>query len=403
MSVLSGGVLFFYLALRVLTYESTLLTSALTRTAFCTFLAGTVLSLAGVLALPAESGYTTVMFITGVYYGHFVPIHVWVLVLQTQKNKNNAMSSFIRYLSHEIRVPANVSLLALGEARVAMRDILRRHSEATLPSTHCELQAVAPAPAVLFGVPMPAQESSVALGSTTERCPQQQPLMTIARGGRAAAPSSLCDADRAPSQLACVHNGSFDPQASLASTLSVELPHGRLPSNPIDVDSSTTASDTRCIPREGSQLTPTHLHQLLIADENTSDALLALQGMKDLLDRTLDLARFESGMQTLVVERFDLAALLTALHRESAQGFKSAGVHLHWSVGGKLAGLQAKILPMQSRHERKLRDCKEAAAVTPLAPFSEAPVGGAPMGHKKLLALIQLRHCPPNYTTSSAE
>ncbi len=359
-----------FILFRAITFESSMLTSALSKLAGLTYLAGTALSLVGLIALPRDEGYSALMFISGTYYGYFVPIHLWVLVLQTQKAQNNAMGMFVRYLSHEIRVPANVSLLALGEAQAAIRSEIRKRRRAGAHTEHVKHMVVDTATVsakagALVSLP---QHSPTSLSSQAA-CEMHNDRPTASKHHVSLGAS--------PVRLPPVMDSSTDPREAPQTTLTGEG-RGRGDSDSPTGREATTEHDTDCVLSSGKQI-PGHQFEhttaghpnaqrmplvpisgkgavrdtadsderLRTAEENTSDALMALQGMKQLLDRTLDLARFESGMQVLDAQVFDVVAFLSALHRESLLGFKAANVELKWRHGGLLAGLALAVAPVE--------------------------------------------------------
>jgi len=324
----SGIVLVALIVTRIVTFKSTLLTTALSKLAGLTYLAGTVLCLIGLLALPADDGLSTMMFITGTYYGYFVPIHLWVLVLQTQAAENNAMGMFVRYLSHEIRVPANVSLLALGEAQAAIRSVTRRNEwqrRADAASDKGPLvSGVVPGKAPVLsqmvaspGATFPNSDGAAELGcKTVHTASNLQPVTTQLPTLR----HTSGTIDPVVAVLAVVK-----PAEETAGGGTARLRDGANPDLQPKYQNAKLAVKSRH---------DADFEDLGVAEENTKDALLALQGMKQLLDRTLDLARFESGMQSLDEQVFHMGRFLGGLYRESLLGFKAAGVKLVWRPHG---------------------------------------------------------------------
>ncbi|CAE7747286.1 ETR1, partial [Symbiodinium sp. KB8] len=69
----------------------------------------------------------------------------------------------------------------------------------------------------------------------------------------------------------------------------------------------------------------------------------ALQQMKALLDRTLDLARFDAGVQQVDMQPLNLASTLASIHRAVMPAYRAAGVTLHWAVEGGLEDVEGGV------------------------------------------------------------
>jgi len=76
------------------------------------------LALPGVLlefVLPAEVTSPPLVWATGLITGILLPAAAYIMLLWEDSFRMDALTRFLRYISHEVRVPANTAVLAVGE------------------------------------------------------------------------------------------------------------------------------------------------------------------------------------------------------------------------------------------------------------------------------------------------
>lgn len=318
----------------------------------------------------------------GVIAGYTMPSRLWVIVLSMESQRVGLLRNFLRYLSHEVRVPANVSLLAIDDVKACLA--------ALQASTWSPMKPLVSLQNAQLALP------SAALGTDEWKA---KPFGSIADA--AAAESKACAATSAGSALIVAipsrphspltplrlpsHNGCFGVAASPTSpgcgsdrngspfppgTPAADLQYtsGDSPlAHRVRQDTSCSASSSfparqmtdevgptneqlygsPSMPREPQRPMEASAQVSIIqaALQSADDVLMSLTSMKDLLDRTLDLARFDAGVHRLRMEVFDLRDLLRRVHREASQVFRGTGVELVWEPfrasspkGGSKAG-----------------------------------------------------------------
>ncbi len=124
------------MAVTVFSFESSLMHKAFSRSTFVVLILGLILLNISSGLIPDQ--FVIRSFVFGVSCGYIVPVRLWIVVLNMESQRVGLLKNFLRYLSHEVRVPANVSLLAIDDIKNSLLTLARprqRHSLAQTETT----------------------------------------------------------------------------------------------------------------------------------------------------------------------------------------------------------------------------------------------------------------------------
>jgi len=285
----------------ILSFESSLLARGFSRNALAIVLVCLLVAAAAGLpglALPDNEAVQSLMF--GLVLGYAVPLRLWMIMLSMESQRVGLLLNFLRYLSHEVRVPANVSLLAIDDVKACLKE-LQAHTDQHPLSTGCPPLETPEFLALSKALPN-ARESAAQHDHGSSISAEPVPHLQLST------PWKL--------SLSALQIGAAAPLLSAA---------GAAPEQAAAAAAKVPLQQLSC-PLGQSEAQGL----ILAAEQSANDVLLSISSMKTLLDRTLDLARFDAGVHSLRMEVFDLRVLLQQLHREVLQVFRPSGVTLIW-------------------------------------------------------------------------
>ena len=324
--------------LRVLTLRSTILNTALSRVG-PTLVAGILLP-AVILGpfLPPHVWTVPQNWTIGIFSGLIVPAIIYVSSLFQDLSKVGSLTRFLRYMSHEVRVPANAAVLAVDEILGELQG-----SRAASPSGPSSLAAANWATTPVSEPRVERSESKGHRASHGLRSLPGSDSVELPRAGSLASTPGMAGEGG-------THSIASDGSAGEAKVYEppVESPGHR---------GAWRQSKPLILPPIRTTPPPA---SLLASDKTAAleDALLgpavdarsALMHMKGLLDRTLDLAKLEAGLAGLDMMRFNFTELCTSIGSALAPAFRLSGVSLDWRLQGTGQGdvwLEADALRLQ--------------------------------------------------------
>ena len=299
----------------VLSLESSLLAKSFSRNTL-----GMVITSLGVAFAMQLPGFavpdveSALCLVIGSVLGYIVPLRLWIIVLQMESQRVGLLRNFLRYLSHEVRVPANVSLLAIEDVKACLASLRE-------VAMYIESTSATPSPVHAANADSASRKALPVLPPLSQYC-----IPETGHGGVPICPSALVDGQVKYRKAAASGLGQLPALEKQAGGAALSGWGGLLALPP--------PSDGRHkqVHVLSGQAKATDL--IDAAEESAQDVLLSISSMKNLLDRTLDLARFDAGVHSLRKEVFDLRALLGQLHRETLQVFRPSGVELLWDGSG---------------------------------------------------------------------